>query len=79
MDSSRITPVLEIGVHTAELTKKGVAWYSKFKGGTRRNGFRVDHAFAHAFADATHRVVQYSRVERDAGVSDHSMVIVTRT
>ena len=51
-------------------------WYSKRKGGTDRNGFRVDHAFA---SPALRRRVvscQYSHEERSAGVSDHSILLV---
>jgi exonuclease III len=51
-------------------------WYSTRSGGVRLNGFRVDHAFATPLL--TTRVVscRYSHKEHDAGVSDHSMVIV---
>jgi exonuclease III len=52
------------------------SWYSKFKGGARANGFRLDHVFA--TPSLRHRVTacRYSHVERDAGVTDHSMVVV---
>jgi exodeoxyribonuclease-3 len=51
-------------------------WYSSFAGGTRRNGFRLDHAFA--TPSLASRVVhcRYSHVEREAGISGHSIVIV---
>ena len=51
-------------------------WYSKLKGGARGNGFRLDHAFA--TPSLTPRVIscRYSHVEREAGISDHSIVIV---
>jgi exodeoxyribonuclease-3 len=51
-------------------------WYSKLKGGARGNGFRLDHAFA--TPSLTPHVIscRYSHVEREAGISDHSMVIV---
>lgn len=51
-------------------------WHSKFKGGARRNGFRVDHAFATPSLLSRISACRYSHGERDAGVSDHSMVIV---
>jgi exodeoxyribonuclease III len=51
-------------------------WYSKFKGGAPGNGFRLDHAFATPSLTTRVRGCTYSHVEREAGVSDHSMVIV---
>jgi exodeoxyribonuclease-3 len=51
-------------------------WYSKFKGGARCNGFRLDHAFATPSLRPRVTSCRYSHVERDAGVTDHSMVIV---
>jgi exonuclease III len=51
-------------------------WYSKRKGGVRLNGFRVDHAFATPSLMPRIASCRYSHKERDAGVSDHSMVIV---
>jgi exonuclease III len=51
-------------------------WYSKFKGGVRGNGFRLDHAFATLSLRPRVTACRYSHVERDAGVTDHSMVIV---
>jgi exonuclease III len=51
-------------------------WYSKFKGGTRRNGFRVDHAFATPSLMPRIASCRYTHKEREAGVSDHSMVIL---
>jgi len=51
-------------------------WYSKLKGGARRNGFRVDHAFATPALMPRVSSCRYSHKERDAGVSDHSMTIV---
>jgi exodeoxyribonuclease-3 len=52
------------------------SWYSKRKGGADRNGFRLDHAFASPAL--RHRVVdcRYSHVERTAGISDHSVLVV---
>jgi exonuclease III len=51
-------------------------WYSKRKGGVRLNGFRVDHAFATPSLMPRIASCRYSHKERDAGVPDHSMVIV---
>ena len=51
-------------------------WYSTLKGGVRGNGFRLDHAFASpALADRIHGC-RYSHAEREAGISDHSVVVV---
>ncbi len=50
-------------------------WYSK-RDGVRRNGFRVDHVFATPSLRPRVTSCRYSHVERDAGVTDHSMVIV---
>lgn len=51
-------------------------WYSKFKGGARANGFRLDHAFATPSLQSRVTTCRYSHAERDAGVTDHSMMIV---
>jgi exonuclease III len=51
-------------------------WFSKFKGGARRNGFRVDHAFATPSLQPRITSCRYSHAERDAGVSAHSIMIV---
>jgi exonuclease III len=51
-------------------------WYSKFKGGARGNGFRLDHAFATPSLLPRVKSCRYSHAERDAGVSDHSLVIL---
>ena len=51
-------------------------WYSTLKGGVRGNGFRLDHAFATPRLAPRVKACRYSHVERDAGVSDHSMVLV---
>jgi exonuclease III len=40
------------------------------------NGFRVDHAFASPAMLPRVRSCRYSHVERDARISDHSIVIV---
>jgi len=51
-------------------------WYSTRKGGDRANGFRLDHAFA--TPPLLPRVIscRYSHRERDARVSNHSLVVV---
>ena len=51
-------------------------WYSKFKGGERGNGFRVDNVFATPSLWPRVTSCRYSHVERDAGMSAHSMVIL---
>jgi exonuclease III len=60
--------------HNPGLTE--YTWFSKFKGGARRNGSRVDHAFATPSHRPRITSCRYSHAERDARVSDHSMVIV---
>lgn len=51
-------------------------WYSKFKGGARANGFRLDHAFASPCLSARVTSCRYSHDEREAGISDHSILLV---
>jgi exonuclease III len=51
-------------------------WFSKFKGGARGNGFRLDHAFATPSLLARVKECRYSHAQREAGISDHSLVIV---
>ena len=51
-------------------------WYSRFKGGARGNGFRLDHAFATPSLIARVTSCRYSHTEREAGVSDHSMLVM---
>jgi exonuclease III len=51
-------------------------WYSKLKGGARGNGFRLDHCFATPSLRPRVTSCRYSHVERDAGISDHSILIV---
>ena len=51
-------------------------WYSKLKGGARGNGFRLDHAFATPSLRPRIASCRYSHSEREAGVSDHSLMIV---
>lgn len=50
-------------------------WYSHTKIG-RRNGFRIDHAFASTPMLRRIRECRYSHVERESGVSDHSSLLV---
>ena len=50
-------------------------WYSNTRG-VRGNGFRVDHAFSTPALLARVRDCRYSHAEREAGISDHSLVIV---
>jgi exodeoxyribonuclease-3 len=50
-------------------------WYSK-RDGVCGNGFRVDHVFATPSLRSRVTSCRYSHVERDARVTDHSMVIV---
>jgi len=49
-------------------------WYSNNRG--RRNGFRIDHAFASAGMLRRIRGCEYSHREREAGLSDHSALLV---
>jgi exodeoxyribonuclease III len=51
-------------------------WYSKFKGGARGNGFRIDHAFASPSLLPRVTSCWYSHTEREAKVSDHSLLVV---
>jgi len=51
-------------------------WYSKLKGGARGNGFRLDHCFATPTLLLRVTSCRYSHVEREAGISDHSIAIV---
>jgi exonuclease III len=51
-------------------------WYLKLKRGACGNGFRLDHAFATPSLAPLITSCRYSHVDRDAGISDHSMVIV---
>ena len=51
-------------------------WYSRLKGGVRGNGFRLDHAFATPSLRSRITSCRYSHAERDAGISDHSIMIV---
>jgi exonuclease III len=51
-------------------------WYSTLKGGARGNGFRLDHAFASPSLLPRVRSCRYSHREREARISDHSILIV---
>lgn len=51
-------------------------WYSKLKGGARGNGFRVDHAFASPSLQQRVTSCRYSHVEREAGISAHSLLLL---
>jgi exonuclease III len=51
-------------------------WYSTLKGGARGNGFRLDHCFASPGLRPRLTSCRYSHAERDAGISDHSIVIM---
>jgi exonuclease III len=51
-------------------------WYSKLKGGARGNGFRLDHTFATPSLIPRVTSCRYSHTEREARVSDHSIMIV---
>jgi len=51
-------------------------WYSKYKGGVKGNGFRLDHAFATPALAARVQGCRYSHAVREAGISDHSVMIV---
>ena len=55
---------------------KEYSWYSKRKGGADRNGFRVDHAFASPALWPRVVSCRYSHAEREAGTSDHSVLVV---
>jgi len=50
------------------------AWYSKLKTGARGNGFRLDHAFA--TPSLMPRITSCRFMEREAGISDHSVLIL---
>ena len=51
-------------------------WYSRFKGGARGNGFRLDHAFVTPALLPRVSRCWYSHDEREAGISDHSILLV---
>src|SRR5438046_1026982 len=47
------------------------SWYS-----TRGNGFRIDHAFLSPALAGRAGAVHYSHEEREAGISDHSPLLL---
>ena len=51
-------------------------WYSRFPGGRKGNPFRLDHAFVSPALLPRLRNCYYSHSEREAGISDHSMIVV---
>jgi exonuclease III len=51
-------------------------WYSLGRGGTRCNGFRLDHAFASARLLPQVQSCRYSHEELDLGISDHSILLI---
>ena len=51
-------------------------WYSRFPGGRQGNPFRLDHAFVSPALLPRVRNCYYSHTEREAGISDHSMIVV---
>ncbi|HUS06196.1 MAG TPA: endonuclease/exonuclease/phosphatase family protein [Bryobacteraceae bacterium] len=51
-------------------------WYSRLPGGCRGNPFRLDHAFVSPALLPRLRNCYYSHTEREAGISDHSMIVV---
>jgi exonuclease III len=51
-------------------------WYSTLKGGARGNGFRLDHALATPSLKTHIISCRYAHREREAGISNHSIVIV---
>ena len=51
-------------------------WYSRLKGAARGNGFRLDHAFVTPALLPRVSRCWYSHDEREAGISDHSILMV---
>lgn len=56
--------------------KSEFTWYSQLKAGARGNGFRLDHAFVTSALLPSIRGCWYSHVEREARISDHSILMV---
>jgi exodeoxyribonuclease III len=52
------------------------SWYSKGKNGLLMNGFRIDHVFVTASLLPRIGECRYSHAEREAGISDHSIMMV---
>jgi len=51
-------------------------WYSRRRGGLSGNGYRLDHAFVTPTLLPFVRDCRYSHAEREAGLSDHSLLIL---
>ena len=51
-------------------------WHSRFPGGRQGNPFRLDHAFVSPALSPRLRSCYFSHAEREAGISDHSMIVV---
>jgi exonuclease III len=51
--------------------KREFTWFSR-----SGNGFRLDHAFVNDSLSARLAGVEYSQVEREEGISDHSVLVV---
>ena len=51
-------------------------WYSRRRGGALGNGFRLDHAFGCPQLAARVQRCWYSHDEREAGLSDHSILML---
>jgi exonuclease III len=51
-------------------------WFSRLRGGVQGNGFRLDHAFVTPPLLARVQDCRYSHAEREAQVSDHSILIL---
>lgn len=54
----------------------GITEYTWYHGKTK-NGFRIDHAYATASLSSAVRKAWYSHKEREQGVSDHSLLLLT--
>ena len=54
--------------------RREYSWFS-----TKRNGFRIDHAFLSQHLAACARTIHYSHEERIAGLSDHSPLVLELT
>jgi exonuclease III len=51
-------------------------WFSRLSGGVQGNGFRLDHAFVTRPLLTRVQDCRYSHAEREAQVSDHSILIL---
>lgn len=52
------------------------SWFGKRKGGAIGNGYRIDHAFVSQVLLPRLMGCNYSHQEREAGMSDHSVLLV---